>query len=352
MRWSGPPSPELDQLLLDSGATILDALKTIDRSGQTIAFVTEENGRVIGSLTDGDIRRALLSGERLESTCIPAIMNTGFTAIRPGTGRAEALDLMRARSIGQLPVLDEEGKLVGLHTVHELLLVARRENIVVILAGGLGTRLHPITKSIPKAMVTVAGRPILERIVLHLMSSGFCRIYLAVNHLAHVIEEHFGAGERFGCRIEYLRESRPLGTGGPLSLLKPTPNLPVVVLNGDLVTQCNIGAMLDFHQRGHYSMTVGLKPHALEIPFGVAYVDGDRLVRLEEKPTERRLINAGMYIVSPEAVQLVPKNRAYPITDLLGCLLDQERDVGAYIVDDDWIDVGRHDELLRARGEE
>jgi NDP-sugar pyrophosphorylase family protein len=250
-----------------------------------------------------------------------------------------------------LPVLDADGRLVGLHTLGALLAPRRRLNPVLVLAGGLGTRLHPITHSIPKPMVTVAGRPILERIVLHLMSCGFETIYLSVNHLAHVIEEHFGDGSSFGCTIHYLRESRPLGTGGPLSLMDPIPDTPVVVLNGDLITQCDIGGMVDVHERGGFAATIGVKPHIVEIPFGVAEVEGDRLVRLEEKPSLRRLINAGIYVFSPDAVRLVPTDVAYPITELFGECLSRDYPVGAHVIDDDWIDVGRKDELRRARGE-
>lgn len=352
MRWGGGGHPVLDHLQLDARATIRDALAALERGGQAIVFVHGDDQRVIGTITDGDLRRALLRGEPLDAPRLTEVMHREFTAVGVETGRAEALDLMSARGIGQLPVLDDAGRLVGLHTVGHLLSPERRENPVVILAGGRGTRLYPITRSIPKPMVTVAGRPILERIVLHLMSCGFRNIYLSVNHLAHVIEQHFGDGERFGCTIRYLHEREPLGTGGPMSLLEPAPELPVIVLNGDLVTQCDLGGMLDFHERGGYVATIGLKTYTVEVPFGVAEVEGHMLRRLEEKPAEQRLINAGMYVLSPGAVRMIPGDTEFPITDLFGRCLDEGRPVGAYVVDDEWIDIGRRDELRRARGEE
>ena len=351
MRWTGELSTSLESLLLDPNATILDALRVIERGGQSIAFVCDDERCIIGSLTDGDVRRALVDGATLDSASLPSIMSKSFTAVGPEVGRAEVLDLMHARGIGQLPVLDEEGRLIGLHTIGQILTGRIRENCAVVLAGGKGTRLHPLTETTPKPMVTVAGRPILERIVLHLMSSGFRRIFISVNHLAHVIEDHFGDGAQFGCSIEYLREQEPLGTGGPLSLLDPVPDLPLLVLNGDLVTQFSIENMLAFHERGRYFATFGLKPYRIEIPFGVADVDGDRLVGLQEKPVERRLINAGVYLLSPHAVRLVPKGCAYPITDLFGRCLEEGRAVGAHVISDDWIDIGRQAELQRARGE-
>ena len=352
MKWGGVGDPTLDTLQLETSSTIREALEALDHGSQSIVFVRDRDGRILGSITDGDIRRALLRGATLDSACLTTIMRRKFVSVPPGTGREEALDLMHAHAIGQLPVIDGDGLLVGLHAVGQLLSPVRRENQVVVLAGGRGTRLYPITESIPKPMVNVAGRPILERIVLHLMSCGFRRIHLSVNHLAHVIEEHFVDGERFGCQIRYLREEQALGTGGPVSLLDPVPTEPVVVLNGDLITQCDLGRMLEFHVRGDYVATIGVRPYALDIPFGVAEIDGGRLKRLEEKPTEQRLVNTGMYVLSPEAVGMIPKGVAYPMTDLFGACLSLGRSVGAFIVEDDWIDVGHRGELRRARGEE
>jgi NDP-sugar pyrophosphorylase family protein len=224
-----------------------------------------------------------------------------------------------------------------------------RPNRVVILAGGKGTRLHPITEQVPKPMVTVAGRPILERLILHLVSCGLSRFTISINYLGHLIEEHFGDGSRLGCEIDYLRESEPLGTGGPLSLLPP-PALPVVVLNGDLITQCDVGDLLDFHERGGFIATLGIRPYTVEVPFGVAEVEGGRLLSLREKPTERTLINAGIYVLSPVAVAAVPAGKEYPITALFESLLAEGKPVGAHVLEAEWLDVGRHDELRRARG--
>lgn len=350
MRWSGEVDVELSRLCVGRNATLLEALRVIDEGAESIAFVCDDRGRVVGSLSDGDIRRALLEGADLHDRRVVTTMRRDFASVAPEAGRAEVLDIMRARDIGQLPVLDAEGRLCGLHTIGQLISAVRRPNCAVILAGGRGTRLYPITEDIPKPMVTVAGRPILERLVLHLMSCGIRHFHLSVNYLAHVIEDHFGNGSRFGCRIDYLREEMPLGTGGPLSLLDPPPDLPVVVMNGDLVTQCDVGRMLDFHESGGYTATFGLRPYSVPIPFGVARVEGDRLVELREKPTQRMLINAGIYVLSPEAVRMVPRGEEFPITEIFGRCLRAERSVGAYVVEDEWIDVGQHEELRRANG--
>jgi NDP-sugar pyrophosphorylase family protein len=200
-------------------------------------------------------------------------------------------------------------------------------------------------------MVRVAGRPILERLILHLMGCGLRHFYVSVNYLADVIEEYFGDGSTLGCRIDYLRESTPLGTGGPLSLLRPIPNHPVVVVNGDLVTQCNVGAMLEFHETNGFCATFGVKPYSIQIPFGVAVMEGDRLVGLQEKPIQRMLINAGIYVLSAEAIRMIPPGVEHRITDLFQRCIEVGLPVGAHLVEDDWIDVGRFEELRRARGE-
>jgi len=348
--WDGSDGAALSALTVPRNATLFDALAAVDANAQAIVFVVDDAGRVLGSLTDGDCRRALLGGAALTDRCLEQAMCSTFVRVTPETGRAEVLDLMRARHVGQIPILDAEGRLFGLHTLAHMLSAQKRPNAAFILAGGKGTRLYPLTHSIPKPMVTVAGRPILERLILHLMSCGVHRFYVSVNYLAHIIEEHFGDGSRFGCTIQYIHESQPLSTGGPLSLLDPVPEHPMIVVNGDLVTQCDVGRMLDYHTAGHYLATCGLRPHTVDIPFGVACVDQGRLTGLQEKPSYNYLVNAGIYVVSPDAIRLIPRAVEYPITELFAQCLTDGRPVGAYVVQEEWIDVGRHDELRRARG--
>ena len=342
---------DLARLTVPADATVLEALAAIERGGKAITFVLDAEERVIGALTDGDLRRAILGGAPLDGRVLRDAMSRDYAYLTPEQSRAEALDLMRARQIEQLPVLDADGCLCGLHTLHQLVSVEERPNRVLILAGGRGTRLHPITTNLPKPMITVAGRPILERLILHLMGSGFRNFTLSVSYLAHVIEDHFKDGSRFGCHIEYLREAQPLGTGGPLALVRPKPDLPLVVVNGDLMTQSDVGRLLDFHVAGGFAASVGVRPYSVEIPFGVAGVDGHRLVELREKPTQQLLVNTGMYVLSPQAVALVPSGHEYPITSLLETMLERGLPVGAHVLEDEWLDVGRPEELRRARGE-
>ena len=330
--------------------TLRDALNSLDRGALGIGLAVSSEGVLVGVLTDGNIRRALLGGATLDSP-LRLCLQRDFVAVRIEASRAAVLDLMRARRIAQVPVIDQTGRVVGLHTLHALLSREELPNWAVVLAGGRGERLRPLTDSIPKPMVRVAGRPILERIVLHLVGFGIRRVFLSVNYKAEIIEGHFGDGAAFGCRIEYLREDKPLGTGGALALLPSVPSNALLVLNGDLLTQFDVARMLAFHSRGGHEATVGLHEYVHTVPFGVAELLGDRIVALREKPTQSWQTNAGIYVLEPRLLARVPRDASFPLPALLEECIDRGDSVGAFRVEDDWIDVGQHRELLRARGE-
>jgi NDP-sugar pyrophosphorylase family protein len=233
--------------------------------------------------------------------------------------------------------------------IHDVIGGRKLHNVAVIMAGGKGMRLRPITEHLPKPMIRVAGRPILERLVLHLVSYGITRIYLAVNYMSHVIEDHFGDGSRFGCSIEYLREEEPLGTGGSLSLLPEIPSQPVLVMNGDLVMQANIEGLLRFHQAGGFYASMGVKPYRHEVPFGCVESESGRILTVQEKPSIDKLINAGLYVLSPEALASIPR-RFFPITELFESALADEQPCGSFLIEDEWTDVGRMGDLQQAQG--
>ncbi len=334
---------------LQPGATLRDALQQVDQSGIGLTVQVDEKRHVVGVLSDGDLRRALLQGAGLNDPVAPYVI-ADYTSVPPTARRADVLDLMQARGIRQIPIVDDQAKLHGIHTLESILGLKPRPNWAVVMAGGKGTRLRPITETIPKPMVPVAGRPILERIVLHLVGFGIRRIFLSVNYMSHVIEDHFQDGSQFGCEIEYLREDQPLGTGGALSLLPETPDDPVLVMNGDLIVQADFSRMLQFHDDGGYFATMGLRPYTHEVAFGCAETDGDRLTALEEKPVLTKLVNAGIYVLSPEAVDSVPSDTFFPITQLFEDALVVNRPCGAYTMEEDWLDIGRPDQLRRANG--
>lgn len=342
-------SQDLARFIVRPDQTVREAMQVISDNWRELALVADDALRVLGVITDGDIRRGLLNGLTMQSPA-SAVMTREYVCVPPHADRAGVLDLMKARSIRQVPVIDGERRLVGIHFLEALIGTSEKPNAAVIMAGGEGRRLRPFTDTRPKPMMEVAGRPILERIVLHLVGFGIKRIFLSVNYLAHMIQDHFGDGERFGCAIEYLHENEPLGSGGALSLLPSGIDHPLLVMNGDLVSQFDVSRMLAQHHREQAEATLAARHHQVDIPFGVLEVDGARLSRLTEKPTAHYLINAGIYVLDPALIDEIPRGRFYPMTDLFDGLLKQNRRVSVYRIEEDWIDVGRREDLSRANG--
>ena len=343
-----PDHGQFSELLIADSATIRDAMQAIDTNGREMVLVRDKSGRIVGLITDGDIRRGLLSGRTLEMSAT-AVMTSAFFTVQPDADRASILDVMKARSLQHVPVLGRDRKLVAVHFLRDLIGAMPKPNIAIVMAGGKGTRLHPVTENIPKPMLEVAGRPMLERIVLHLVGHGIQTIYISLNFMAEVIEKHFDDGRAFGCRIEYLRETEPLGTGGSLSLLPRRPEHPFLVLNGDLISRANVTALLEAHIQRKYLATIGVGPYHIQIPFGTVRQEGGRLESLVEKPTLDVLVNRGIYVLDPSALDFVPKQKEFPITDLFNELLAAKKPVGIFNFDDPWMDVGHIEDLRRAQ---
>jgi dTDP-glucose pyrophosphorylase len=340
--------PQFSQLVIPETATIRDAMQAIDASGREMVLVRDKSDRIVGLISDGDIRRGLLSGLPLEAPAAK-VMSRDFFTVPPELDRASVLDVMKARSFQHVPVLDRERRLVGIHFLRDLIGAAPKPNIAVLMAGGKGTRLGPVTENVPKPMLEIAGRPMLERIILHVVGHGIQTIYIAVNFMAEVVEKHFGDGSALGCRIEYLRETTPLGTGGALSLLPERPKHPILVLNGDLVSRANLTELLESHARSKCAATIGVGPYQIKVPFGTVSEKDGLLQSLAEKPTYDVLINRGIYVLDPASLDLVPKQKEFPITDLFEALLAAKKPVGIYNFDDPWVDVGHIEDLRRAQ---
>jgi NDP-sugar pyrophosphorylase family protein len=251
----------------------------------------------------------------------------------------------------QVPIIDIKGKLQGIHTYHALLGYKKRPNWAVIMAGGKGTRLGTLTESIPKPMMKVAGKPILERIVLHLVGFGIENIFISINHLAHIIENYFGNGKEFGCKIQYPREEYPMGSGGALSLLPNISECPLILMNGDIVSDFDVASMLDFHEKGKYFATMAVSDYYHKIPYGCVTINSsNQLVMIQEKPIIEQKINTGIYVLSPAAVKSIPSNTFFPITNLFDNALVRHYSCGIYNVVSEWIDIGTPEDLQRARG--
>lgn len=328
----------------------------IERGASNVAVALTEQDKLAGIITDGDVRRALLAGHALHDQVAPHL-KTAPVVCAVSDSRNSVLDMMRSRGIAQVPVVDDDGRVVGLHLMGRLLTRSARANIAVVLAGGRGQRLRPLTDSIPKPMVRVAGRPILERIVDHLVGYGIQRIVMAVGYMPEVIEEHFRSGQEFGCSISYVRESEldPRGTGGPLAAvhqLFPENQDPVLVINGDLITQFNADSLLAHHDATDSEVTVAGFAYEHEVPYGVLAISNDAsIIGLTEKPTLREWVNAGIYVVARDLLRLVPPSGFVPMTTLLSDWLSRGTRMTMWELENDWIDVGVPVELARARGE-
>lgn len=328
-------------------ATIRDVLRCIDAARTQMALVVDGNGLLLGTATDGDIRRGLLADLQLNSP-IRLCMHEDPVVIADGTSDTDVIATLRAKGLRHAPLVDVAGKVVGLKMLDDLLQARQRDNPVVLMAGGLGSRLGELTRHTPKPMLLIGGRPILEHILLRMVDQGFQTFWLAVNYKAEVIERHFGDGSAFGCEINYLRENMRLGTAGALSLLPERELPPIVVCNGDLLTNIDFGALLDHHERTQAEATMAVRPHEVQIPFGVIETDEDRFVTVREKPVFQHIIAAGIYILSPGAVATVPADTVFDMPDVFRTLVEQGRRASIYRMADYWIDIGHAPDLERA----
>lgn len=349
----GGHDTELADIVASPNASLRDCLVTMTTHGVDTVHVVDEQKRLVGVLDAELIHRALIAGA---SVADPARVHAGppVTTVPPEDSRAHVLDLMRAFRIAEVPMVDGSGRIVGVHAGNRVIGGQRRANWALVMAGGRGTRLAPLTDTIPKPMLPVAGRPILERLVLHLVGAGVERVFISVNYLGDVIEKHFMDGAGFGCSIEYLREpaDQPLGTGGPLRLLHEYgPSAPVIVMNGDLVTEFAVGEMLDAHVQRGVVATIATSPYRHQVPFGVLEANGgQRLRRIVEKPTFSWSVNAGIYVIEPKLLARIPEGELYPMTHLFDECMRRGESIGLWSVQGDWQDIGRPEELARARG--
>jgi dTDP-glucose pyrophosphorylase len=331
-------------------ASIIECMRSMDITGAGIALAVDSEFRLIGTISDGDVRKALVKGFPLDSSIATHINRSCFYVL-PTVPRAEVLDIMQARRFEQVPIVDEQGKVIGLHLLHDILGKIARPNWAVVMAGGKGMRLRPLTENLPKPMIRVAGRPLLERIILHLVSYGIRRIFISVNHLAQVIEDYFEDGSKYGTKIEYLREDHPLGSGGTISLLPEIPEQALLVMNGDLIVDTNFTDMIEFHSQNDFFATMGVFSYFHQVPFGCVEIQDNRLAGLEEKPVLEKMVNAGIYVLSPQAVSAIPKNTYFPITTLFEDAIKNNLVCGTFHVEKEWLDIGTPQQLRQARGE-
>lgn len=349
-----PAANRFHRLMVAPDASILQALRAIDDGVAGLALVVTDSLRLVGVVTDGDLRRALLGGASLQDEITDYTRQNPVT-VSPDVGRALVIDLMRARRISQIPVVSDDGVVCGLHLLTDVIAPKALPNLAVVMAGGRGTRLGELTTRTPKPMVPVAGRPILEWIVLHLVHEGIRDIVISVGYLAEQIEAHFTDGSGFGCRIRYVRDEpgQPRGSGGALADLSPSwlGAEPLLVMNGDLLTRFALAQMLQRHHQSAATITIATREISHEVPFGVVETDESGMLRaLREKPRVSWTVNAGVYFIAPSALRHIATKGEYPLTELVERCMRNGETVSTWSLRDDWVDIGQPIDLARARG--
>ncbi|ATG76496.1 nucleotidyltransferase family protein [Pseudoalteromonas sp. 1_2015MBL_MicDiv] len=336
------------KVVIESSVSIKNALKVIDKEALRVTLVVD-NEKLIGMVTDGDVRRGILQGIEL-SAPVSQIMNTNPISANVLLSSHGLKALMQSRKILSLPLVDDEGKLVGLKTLHDTLIIEKRENPIFIMAGGFGTRLKPLTDNCPKPMLKVGGKPMLETLINNFKNHGFYKFYISTHYLPEVIMNYFGDGGEFDVEITYVHEEEPLGTGGALSLLPNTlPKEPLIMINGDILTNVDFGKVLDFHIKQNSDATMCVRDYEIKVPFGVIQGEGHEITGMVEKPTYRYFVNAGIYIVSNRIINSLSKNERLDMPSLFEQKQAEGLKTLKFPIHEYWLDVGRHDDFEKAQ---
>lgn len=338
------------QLQITEDTSITDAIKVIDEGSARIALVVHADGRLLGTATDGDVRRGLIRKVSLEAP-IGEVMNRNPITIRQSTPREVALKLLQDNDLLQLPVVDDTGRLIGLESYRAMLSPPKRDNWVFLMAGGFGKRLRPLTDTCPKPMLKLGGKPILELILERFIAAGFHKFYISLHYLAPVIKDYFGDGSKWGVIIRYIEEDKPLGTAGALSLLPATTEHPLIIMNGDLLTHINFSDLIHQHGEQDDELTVCVREYDYQVPFGVVETENDKVVSIIEKPVQSFFVNAGIYVLSSAVINSLDKGQYCDMPDLIRQCIDQGGQVGVFPIHEYWLDIGRLDDFERAQTE-
>jgi dTDP-glucose pyrophosphorylase len=336
-------------VLIQPQSTLLDALRIIDNEALRVALVVNQNQELLGVVTDGDIRRGILSNLPLDTPVMQVMNRSPITACIT-TPKDELALLMESKSILSIPLLDGK-RVVGLETLHQLFVKKSYQNPVFIMAGGFGTRLRPLTDNCPKPMLHIGKRPILETVIRSFIKAGFNNFYISTHYMPEQIQAHFGDGADLGISITYVHEDSPLGTGGALGLLPQNlpKDLPLILMNGDVLTNVDLQRLLDFHVENNADATMCVREYDYQIPYGVVNGEGNVITSMVEKPTQRFFVNAGIYVLSSRVIQSVPKNHHIDMPTLLEQHMGDRQKVLMFPIHEYWLDIGRMDDFKKAQ---
>lgn len=337
----------IDKYCVQVDATIKDAMEAIDRNLTGGVFIVDENKRVIGVVTDGNVRRAILNGYSIYDG-VKDIYTTNFKYVNKLVSKQKVKEIMLNFKIRQLPLLDEHGRLSEIYFLDDIISYEKKDNYVFILAGGLGTRLRPLTEKLPKPMLEVGEKPILERIIEQFKEYGFVNFIISINYMGEVIEEYFKDGRDFNVNIQYVKEEKKLGTAGSIKLAEKELNKPFIVINGDILTGIDFDSFLNYHKENQYDITVGVRNYEMRVPYGVMVMENKLIKSLEEKPTYTFYINSGVYVLNKEVVDYIPYNKEYNMTDLIEDVIKDKGKCGTYSITEYWSDIGHMEDFKKA----
>jgi dTDP-glucose pyrophosphorylase len=338
------------KVLLPPKATIRKAIEVIDSGAMKIALIVDEKLKLLGTLTDGDVRRAILAGKGLEDS-IESIYYRSPTVCGLDDSREKILQLAVAHKLYQIPIIDSDGRIVGIAEVDELLKPSQHKNKVVLMAGGLGARLSPLTDNMPKPMLHVGNKPILETIIENFSKYGYTEIIISVNYKSHIIQDYFGDGNKFGVNITYVHESKRMGTAGALSLMRESLTEPFFVMNGDLLTNINFEHMQDYHLSRDAVATMAVREYDFQVPYGVVSVQDGRILSIEEKPTHKFFVSAGIYMLSPQILTSIPEGEFFDMPTLFEKIIFDKHNAVSFPIREYWLDIGRMSDYERANNE-
>ena len=341
---------QINEIKIGPGTSIREALLVIDIGAMKIALVVDSADKLIGTLTDGDIRRGLLRGLGMEDE-IRDIYNPNPVVADINEKKERIIELAVSKKVYQIPLVNAAFRVVKLAEIDHLLEREKHANCVVLMAGGLGQRLRPLTEDTPKPMLKIGGRPILENVIRKFIKNGFSNFYISLNYKGEKIKEYFGDGKSLGVNISYIEEKRKMGTAGALSLIKDKPSMPVIVMNGDILTGMNFDELLDFHIRREASATMCIREYDMEVPFGVVGLNQSNIVSIEEKPVQQFYVNAGIYVLNPEILDYIPADTSIDMTSIFENLVKENQTILSYPIREYWMDIGKPEDFKKAEAD-
>lgn len=336
-----------EKIKITKHMSLIETMKVIDSSSLQFAVVVDENDCLIGTVTDGDIRRGILKGINLNEKILE-IMNSSPLTMKDNISKVKCYRYMESKKLRQLPIINKYNQVVDILFKDTGSYISPNENIVILMVGGLGTRLRPLTNHIPKPMLKVGGKPILETIIEGFKQFGYTNFIFSVNYKKEMIQNYFQGGDAFGVTITYVEETKRMGTAGALSLLPEKPTKPIFVMNGDLLTQVNFEQLMQFHQEHKAIATMCVREYEYQIPYGVIETKGTNLVSIQEKPIHKSFVNAGIYVLNPEAFEYIPKEDFFDMPTLFETIITDNKKASIYPIREYWLDIGRMDDFEKA----